>query len=104
MSRQVWRTLSGATFYVDSRLTANETRPVSSGLSVVPAGYILQLSGDGSLDTGAWYDQNNQPQVAWAPLGVPYFTGGWPPDPLTGTAFHQPPSVDRGASWGPGIL
>ncbi len=35
------------------------------------------------------------PQVNIFVPGTPYFTGGWPPDPLAGQPYHTAPNVNR---------
>ena len=69
---------------------------------MVPAGFIKQITPDGYKDTGGEVWTGSQ-QLAGTPQpgipqpniyipGVPYFTGGWPPDPLSGQPGHTPPT------------
>jgi hypothetical protein len=53
----------------------------------VPAGYILQIGSDGSVDT-RWIKINGVPVSNIDQFVVPYYSGGWPPDPLIGTPGH----------------
>ncbi len=110
MARQCWISPTDATrrVFIDSKIApplVPGTTNVSAGNVTVPAGYIRQLGVDGFMDTGAWNYLGAQ-QIAGLPLpglpmpnifipGVPYFTGGWPPDPAVGQPFHTPSNVGR---------
>lgn len=114
MARQCWIHPTDPTnrVFIDSAVAPPlipGTTNVSAGNATVPAGYIRQLGTDGFKDTGAWNyngNVNNNAQVPGLPLpglpmpnifipGVPYFTGGWPPDPLAGQPYHTAPNVNR---------
>jgi hypothetical protein len=71
------------------------TTNVSAGNATVPAGFIRQVGWDGYMDTGAWNFLNGQPQLNIFIPGVPYYTAGWPPDPLLGQPYHTPQNVNR---------
>lgn len=93
--------------YIDSKI-APPVQPgtvnVSAGNATVPAGFIKQIGWDGFMDTGLTWIGSQQlvgtpqlgvPQPNIYIPGVPYFTGGWPPDPLAGQPYHTPPNVNR---------
>lgn len=100
MARQCWIDPNNHTnrIFIDSAvappLQAGSTC-VSAGNAVVPVGFIRQIGVDGFMDTGAWNFFNGQPQPNIFIPGVPYFTGGWPPDPLAGQPYHTPQNVNR---------
>jgi hypothetical protein len=100
MSRQVWIDPNNSKnrVFIDSKIAPPlqpGTNNVSAGNATVPAGYIRQIGWDGFMDTGAWNYFNGLPQVNIFIPGVPYFTGGWPPDPQAGQPYHTPPNVGR---------
>jgi hypothetical protein len=73
---------------------APTTSPAPAGNALVPAGYVLQMGDDTEQDmlfadtrSGATQYRSNITQPT-----VPYYTGGWPPDPLIGTPGHTPPT------------
>lgn len=74
--------------FVDSAY-APATSPAPPGNAIVPTGYIRQIGSDGYEDTrflsikGVVVPYIDQ-------FCVPYYTGGWPPDPLTGQPGHTP--------------
>lgn len=109
MAKQVWVDPNNSknVIFIDSKV-APPLQPgtvnVSAGNAVVPAGFIKQIGWDGFMDSGGeiWLGANQltgtpqlgvpQPNI-FIP-GVPYFTGGWPPDPLLGQPFHTAPSYN----------
>jgi hypothetical protein len=74
--------------YVDSSVSPSIS-PAPAGNPIVPAGYIRQIGSDGETDT-RWLKVNGVVQPNIFQFVVPYFTGGWPPDPLTGQPGHTP--------------
>ena len=76
------------TVFVESRF-APTSSPALPGNPIVPAGYIKQIGSDGFADT-RFQLINGVPVPYIDAFCVPYFTGGWPPDPLTGTPGHTP--------------
>lgn len=80
---------------VDSRVAPRVSpapAPGSAGnlAGIVPLGYVQQIGSDGEVDTmlvdvrsgSTRYDANITQFV------VPYFSGGWPPDPQSGQPGH----------------
>ena len=68
---------------------APTSSPAPGGNPIVPAGYIRQIGSDGETDT-RWLTVKGKVQANIFQFVVPYFTGGWPPDPLNGTPGHTP--------------
>ncbi len=80
---------------------ASELAPTvspASGHPVVPDGWVLQMGDEGEADTMlkdtrgaalAYRANITQPTV-------PLYTGGWPPDPLSGQSGHTPPAPAGG--------
>lgn len=109
MARQCWiDPNNGRRYFIDSKIAPPlqpGTTNVSAGNATVPSGAIRQVSPDGFMDTGAWNYLGSQrlqnvpfpglPQVNIFIPGTPYFTGGWPPDPLAGQPYHTSPNVNR---------
>lgn len=66
--------------------------PVPAGTAnpVVPDGYVRQIGSDGEVDylLGDIRSGTLLYDAEIAQFCVPYFTGGWPPDPLSGTVGH----------------
>ena len=90
--RQCWkapdRTTQPQTVFVDSAVAPTQS-PAPAGNPIVPAGYIRQIGSDGFVDTRD-LKVNGVVQPNIDQFCVPYFTGGWPPDPLTGQPGHTP--------------
>lgn len=88
--RQCWLAPSAATLpdriFVESKY-APTSSPAPAGNAIVPAGYIKQLGSDGFADT-RFLTINGVVKPYISQFCVPYFTGGWPPDPLIGTPGH----------------
>jgi len=100
VARQLWIDPANHShrIYIDSAVApafAPGSTVVSAGNAVVPAGFIKQIGVDGYMDTGAWNFFNGQPQINIFIPGVPYETGGWPPDPLFGQPYHTRSNVNR---------
>lgn len=76
------------TIYVDSSVAPTQS-PAPAGNAIVPAGYIRQIGSDGFADT-RFLSINGKPVPYIDQFVVPYFTGGWPPDPLSGQPGHTP--------------
>lgn len=75
---------------------ASELQPPSSpapaGNPIVPTGYVLQMGDEGECDT-MLADTRSGPLQYRANITqfvVPLWTGGWPPDPLSGQSGHTP--------------
>lgn len=90
--RQCWLAPDAATqpqtIFVDSAV-APKVSPCPGGNPIVPAGYIRQIGSDGFADT-RFMLINGVPKPYISQFCVPYFTGGWPPDPLLGQPGHTP--------------
>jgi hypothetical protein len=65
--------------------------PAPAGNALVPAGWILQMGDEGEQDM--MLTVNGQPRANITQTTVPYFTGGWPPDPQAGQPGHTPPTL-----------
>jgi len=74
------------TVFVESRF-APVVSPAPPGHPIVPTGYIRQIGSDGFADT-RFLSINGKVVPYIDQFCVPYFTGGWPPDPLSGTPGH----------------
>jgi hypothetical protein len=74
--------------YVDSAF-APTTSPAPAGHPIVPQGYVRQIGSDGFIDTGP-LSIKGQVVPNIDQFVVPYYTGGWPPDPLIGQPGHTP--------------
>lgn len=82
---------------VDSRsapTTSPAPAPFTAGnlAGIVPQGYVKQIGSDGEVDT-MQFDNRTGPTVYQANINqfvVPYFSGGWPPDPQNGQPGHTP--------------
>jgi len=77
-----------ATIFVDSSVSP-DVSPAPAGNPIVPAGYIRQIGNDGFADT-RFLSVNGKVVPYINQFVVPYFTGGWPPDPLNGQPGHTP--------------
>jgi hypothetical protein len=90
--RQVWLAPDPVTqpqqIFVDSSVMPTQS-PAPAGNPIVPAGYIHQIGSDGSVDT-RWLSINGQVVSNIDQFVVPYFSGGWPPDPQFGQPGHTP--------------
>jgi hypothetical protein len=88
--RQCWLAPNAVTYpdrvFVESS-KAPSSSPAPAGNPIVPAGYIRQIGSDGYTDT-RWTLIAGVPVTVTRQFVVPYFSGGWPPDPLTGTPGH----------------
>lgn len=74
------------------------TSPAPPGHPIVPAGWVLQMGDEGEQDT-LFVDNRTGTPVFRADITqptVPYYTGGWPPDPLIGQPGHTPPGPTGG--------
>lgn len=97
MSRTVWVNPNPATgrvtkrdiIFIDSK-SAPTSSPAPAGHPVVPVGWVQQMGGEGEVDTLLPDTRSGstvyQPQIYQ--FVVPYFTGGWPPDPQAGQPGH----------------
>ena len=80
---------------VDSRSaprTSPAPAPGSAGnpAGIVPQGWVKQIGSDGAVDT-MQFDLRTGTTVYQANINqfvVPYFSGGWPPDPQFGQPGH----------------
>jgi hypothetical protein len=70
---------------------APQQSPAPAGNPYVPAGWILQMGDEGEWDT--MLTVNGAPRANITQPTVPYYTGGWPPDPLLGKPGHTPPTT-----------
>ena len=93
MARQVWVDPNNAAakpVFVDSSISPQVPlgTPAPAGNPVVPAGYVQQVGQDGFRDSTTF----DATQGIYVPMirqfTVPYFSGGWPPDPLAGQPGH----------------
>jgi hypothetical protein len=88
--RQCWLapdvTTQPQQIFVESSV-APTSSPAPGGNPIVPAGYIRQIGSDGEVDT-RWLSVHGSVVANISQFVVPYFTGGWPPDPLFGTPGH----------------
>jgi len=66
---------------------APTSSPALAGNVIVPVGYIRQIGSDGETDT-RWTSVQGRVVSNISQFVVPYFSGGWPPDPLLGTPGH----------------
>lgn len=74
---------------------APTTSPAPAGNAYVPAGWVLQMGDEGENDMSLT-DTRVSPSAVRATMTqptVPYYSGGWPPDPLAGTSGHTPPTL-----------
>jgi hypothetical protein len=73
---------------------APTTSPAPAGNALVPAGWVLQMGDEGEWDTMLADDRSGTRayRANITQPTVPYWTGGWPPDPLAGTPGHTPPT------------
>ena len=103
MARSVWinpnppggilragtRGLSPDVIFIDDSIEP-VISPAPAGDPTIPAGWVRQIGTDGECDTmigdiragTLLYDANI---AQWC---VPYFSGGWPPDPQAGLPGH----------------
>ena len=88
--RQTWLNPQNYKQYViaDSRI-APAISPAPAGNAIVPAGYIRQIGSEGGVDTGPLFI-NGLPVANITQFVMPYYSGGFPPDPLAGTPGHTP--------------
>ena len=73
------------------RAVAPSASPAPAGNPIVPIGWVKQIGSDGEQDTALSDNRTGTLQTVpnitqWV---VPYFSGGWPPDPLFGTPGHD---------------
>lgn len=69
--------------------------PAPAGNAIVPAGWVLQMGDEGEQDTllaDTSSGQGTQYRSNITQKTVPYYTGGWPPDPQAGKPGHTPPT------------
>lgn len=82
---------------VNTMRVASELGPrqsPASGNAIVPDGWVLMMGDEGEWDR-LLIDARADPSAYVAnasQLVVPYYSGGWPPDPLIGTPGHTPPT------------
>jgi hypothetical protein len=74
---------------------APTTSPAPVGNGVVPDGWVLQMGDEGEFDTMLLDNRTTPPQYRanLTQATVPYYSGGWPPDPLIGTPGHTKPTT-----------
>lgn len=65
--------------------------PAPAGNAIVPAGWILQMGDEGEQDM--MLTVNGAPRANITQPTVPYYSGGWPPDPQIGKPGHTPPTL-----------
>lgn len=68
--------------------------PAPAGHAIVPEGWVRQMGDEGEEDMGL-VDARTTPATPAATMSqftVPYYTGGWPPDPLIGQPGHTKPT------------
>lgn len=73
---------------------APTTSPAPAGNAYVPAGWVLQMGDEGEVDTMLADDRSGtrQYRANITQPTVPYWSGGWPPDPLSGQPGHTKPT------------
>lgn len=90
--RQCWLAPDAVTqpqkIFVDSAV-APTSSPALAGNAIVPAGYIRQIGSDGYADT-QFLILNGVVKPYITSFCVPYYSGGWPPDPQIGQPGHTP--------------
>jgi hypothetical protein len=90
--RQCWLAPDAVTqpqkIFVDSAV-APTSSPALAGNPIVPAGYIRQIGSDGYPDT-QFLIINGVVKPYITQFVVPYYSGGWPPDPQIGAPGHTP--------------
>ncbi len=103
--RQCWlapdRTTQPQVVFVDSAV-APTSSPALAGNPIVPAGYIRQIGSDGYADT-RFLSIGGAVKPYITSFVVPYFSGGWPPDPQTGQPGHTSQGAPGEGPHGPGF-
>jgi len=90
-------TLTTDVVLVDSRSAPTSSPAPAPGTAgnlkgIVPQGWVQQIGSDGEVDTMQFDNRTGtlRYQANINQFVVPYFTGGWPPDPQLGQPGHTP--------------